>query len=527
MIAVLRGTIVCCVVAGLAACSAVPVVDDSGGPTVSTRSGDLVGVRDDDAEVFWGIPYAEPPTGALRWRPPQPVTPWRETRDASEKSANCPQVESPHPLNWTGETRQSEDCLYLNVWRPPGTTAKDRLPVMVWIHGGSFKTGAGSWSAYDGHAFARRGVLLVTLNYRLGVLGRFAHPDLIAEQPGQPLANYGLMDQIAALRWLQDNIAAFGGDRNNVTLFGYSAGGVSINYLMAAPAANGLFHRAIAQSGGIQVEGSRHMSERGNERLVEPLIDEGVRMTHDLQAASLAALRDVPVERLVAWEKGNLLGSLNPVQDGVLIPVSVGRAFRDGLIAEVDYLAGVTDWEASLIHGIPIPPMAILGQIDDLDGVREAYGNPDDATLMKLWFADSTFVGAARYLAIQHARNSKKDTWLYTFSYVADAVRGTMPGAAHGDEVPYIFDRLPGKIRSLDAGAVTRTDRRLATTLVDYWVNFAKNGNPNGSDLPRWPGYDPATDTWMELGEEIRPRPGYRKHVMDFLHARYERLMEK
>ena len=444
---------------------------------------------------------------------------------ADAKSPNCPQPPSPHPRGWTGETTQSEDCLYLNIWRPAGTTASDLLPVMVWIHGGSFRTGAGSWSAYDGTAFTDRGVILVTINYRLGALGRFAHPAILDEQAGEPVANYYLMDQVAALQWVQEHIGAFGGDHDNVTIFGYSAGGVSVNYLMAAPSAEGLFHKAISQSGGIQVVGSRHVTRRGMERLGEPLVDEGIKLAADLEAADAADLRALSANEVLAWQNRNLFGSLNPVQDGVLIPISVGQAFREGRVADVPYLAGATDWEASLLHGMNIPPMAILGSLDDLDSIRAAFDLPDDDALMRAWFADNAFVGSARYLASQVARNGDAGAWLYTYSYVPEAVRGAMPGAAHGDEVPAIFGRYPGKVAGLDAAAVTEDDRTFSTAMTGYWVNFAKTGNPNGDQLPDWPPYDAREDVWMSLGERVIPAPGYRRDLMEFLNARYERRM--
>lgn len=350
-------------------------------PVVQTDLGRVGGTVQDGSDIFRGIPYAAPPTGERRWRPPADALPWHGIRPAVRRAPDCPQIYSPAQDAYRGPSVQSEDCLYLNVWRPTGAKPGARLPVMVWIHGGSFVAGSGSWSVYDGGALNRDGVILVSINYRLGVLGRFAHPALVAEQRGGPLANYGLMDQIAALKWVRRNIGAFGGDPDNVTIFGYSAGGVSVNYLMAAPSARGLFRRAISQSGGIQVEGSRKIEGEGVERLREPLLPEGERMADALGATDMAALRALPVARLLEWQSRNLIGSLNPVQDGVLIPESVGAAFERGHIADVDYLAGSTSWEASLIAGAPIPPQAILGGIDGLPSVRAHYGGIGDREL--------------------------------------------------------------------------------------------------------------------------------------------------
>lgn len=495
-------------------------------PQVETGLGAVAGERRGEAEVFWGLPYAAPPTGEARWRPPAPAAPWEGMRQATEKPAICPQSLREVHAPIRGATRQDEDCLYLNVWRPEGTGPEDRLPVMVWIHGGNFRSGAGSWDIYDGHAFTSRDTILVTLNYRLGVLGRFAHPALLEEQPDGPWANYALMDQVAALEWIQGNIPAFGGDPENVTLFGYSAGGVSINYLMTAPAAEGLFHRAISQSGGIQVEGSRELLEPGVERLRKPLIEEGIEMADSLRAPTLEELRAMPVDLLIEWQDENIIGSLNPVRDGVLIPQSVGRAFAEGNIHGVDYLAGATDWEASLIAGVAIPPMAILGLVSDLDSVRAAYPGLDDAALAQAWFADNTFVGPARFLAHEHARHEKGRTWLYSFEYVAEAVRGSVPGAAHSNDVPYVFESLPGKNRGLSPEDITDSDRAFAALMADYWTQFARTGDPNGPGLPDWPAHQPARDAWMRLSPEPSPHMGYRAALMGFLDARYRAFIE-
>lgn len=395
---------------------------------------------------------------------------------------------------------------------------------MVWIHGGSFVAGSGSWSVYDGGALNRDGVILVSINYRLGVLGRFAHPALIAEQRGGPLANYALMDQIAALKWVQRNIDAFGGDPDNVTIFGYSAGGVSVNYLMAAPSARGLFHRAISQSGGIQVEGSRKIEGEGVERQREPLLPEGERMADALGAKDMASLRALPVAKLLEWQSRNLIGSLDPVEDGVLIPESIGLAFARGHVADVDYLAGSTSWEASLIAGAPIPPQAIFAGVSDMAGVRAHYGAIGDSELAQAWFADNVFVGPPTWLG-QRVATRRGASWTYHYAYVPDAVRGTMPGAAHGDEVPMIFSTLPGKIRGLSAEAVSPRDREVAQMIGRYWTNFAKSGNPNGPGLPLWPAATPYGEAMLLIDTETAGRSAFRPDLMRFLAGRYAKAL--
>lgn len=500
---------------------AVPVI---AAPVVSAPQGAVRGAFDGDSEVFRAIPYAVPPVGELRWRPPVPAPRWRGVRQAIERAPDCPQHYAIGQESYRGPSRQSEDCLYLNVWRPRHTRRDAKLPVMVWLHGGSFVAGSGSWSVYDGKALNQHGAIVVTLNYRLGVLGRFAHPTLIAEQPDGPWANYALMDQIRALEWVRDNITAFGGDPANVTLFGYSAGGVSVNYLMAAPSARGLFHRAISQSGGVQIEGSRHLFQEGVERLVEPLIPEGERMAAAFGVASIAELREVPVERLLEWQRRNLFGSLNPVVDGKLIERSIGEAFYLGEIAPVDYLAGSNSWEASLIAGSPMPPQAVLGGVSDLAEVKDHYGEMDDSGLAQSWFADNVFVGPAQWLADRVA-DRRGSSWTYHYAFVPKAVAGAMPGAAHGDEVPMVFGTLPGKIRGLNADAVSDEDLALSRLIQGYWANFARTGDPNGGDAPVWRANDGLSHSTMLFSEKSQSESAFRASLHEFLDRRYRRWM--
>ncbi len=450
-------------------------------PIISIDNGRLAGVGYRAANVYWNIPYAT----AERWQAPKRAGNWSGVRSETQAGPICPQKAD---SRLSQALTQSENCLSLNVWAPTGKRDQP-LPVMVWIHGGGFRTGSGSLPEFNGDKIVARGVILVTINYRLGLLGRFAHPELSVQQAGQPRANYGLMDQIAALQWVRRNIGNFGGDANNVTIFGQSAGGVSVNYLMAAPSARNLFQKAIAQSGGIQVDMTPHISLARPGMLGKPLEDEGMATAAHFGNAeapmSLAELRNFPANELVAYQEKTLIGSLNPVVDGILIPEDIGRAFREGRQARVPYMAGSTSWEASLLHNQPrpVPPFAILAGIDGLDRARAAFGIAGDQEMADAWFADSVFLGTAHYLTNASAY-IRQPSWLYYFDHVSKAIRDTAPGAAHGDEVPYIFGTLPGKIRGLSADQVNDEDVRVASLMASYWTNFAKTGDPNGTGIP-------------------------------------------
>lgn len=490
---------------------------------IATEGGAVSGEARGAATVYWNIPYAT----ADRWEAPRPAAHWSGIRDEKRPGAICPQKAGNSAIEgWT----QSEDCLNLNVWVPQTRNAK-QLPVMVWIHGGSFRFGSGGMPTYNGEAIVSQDVILVTINYRLGLLGRFAHPDLSREQAGQPRANYGLMDQIAALRWVRDNIGAFGGDAANVTIFGYSAGGVAVNYLMAAPSARGLFHKAIAQSGGLEVNTTRHISEQRTGALGKSLESEGLAVAKhfgsDDAPATLATLRLTSAADLVEYQEKTLIGSLNPVVDGVLIPDDIGRTFRDGKQTPVPYMAGSTSWEASLLHyaSPPVPPVAILYGIDDVEAARTAFGGLGDAALAQAWFANSVFLGTARYLTNASAKIGQP-AWLYYFDYLPEAVRGTVPGVAHGDEVPYIFGTLPGKSRITAADAVTDEDRAFAAVMTAYWTNFAKTGNPNGKGLPKIVAREVNANGMNILDKNPKFDPHFMEKSMLFLDDYYERHME-
>jgi para-nitrobenzyl esterase len=488
---------------GMLAASLLLQAAGAAAPVVATSSGPVRGAVEEGVEVFRGIPYAAPPVGALRWRPPQPPPAWPDVREATRFGPVCPQdLRAVSP-----DMAQSEDCLTLNVYAPAADRA---LPVMVWIHGGSFRWGAGSLPAYDGVTFARQGVVLVTLNYRLERLGRFGHPALTrAAAAGEGLANYGLMDQVAALRWVQENIAAFGGDPGRVTIFGYSAGGVSVNFLMATPSARGLFQRAISQSGGIDVVATRRLREKAGR--FTSLEADGLEFAASVGIAD----DDRAAERLRALTAAQILAypqkdsSMNPVVDGVFVPESIGQVFREGRQHPVPYLAGANSWEASLIRPFKLPMAAILAGVS-VERAREVYGALGDLELQETYFGDVLFLAPAWTLAARMAA-ANTPAWLYYYSYVDEHERGTVPGAAHGAEVSHLFRRAlrPGK-------TLTAADIAVSEPLRRYWIEFARSANPNVEGLPAWPPFTARQPAIMEFGERPVVRPALFAERMAF-----------
>jgi para-nitrobenzyl esterase len=435
---------------------------------VETAYGALHGLTDDGAMVWRGIPYAAPPVGDLRWRAPEAPASWDGVREASAYGHSCLQGQS------TGFIRAligpiddvDEDCLYLNVSRPTGDATS--LPVMVWIHGGGFTGGTGSQTIYNSPGLVRHGVVLVTLNYRLGRLGFFAHPAL-DDGSGERVANFGLLDQMQALQWVRDNIAAFGGDPANVTIFGESAGGMSVNALMSSPRADGLFQRAVAESGlGREPSETFEQAEVEGQRLAASL---------GLVDPDAAALRALPAEQ-VAGLPVDLLGGGAPILDDVL-PASVSDTFEAGEEADVPYLVGSNDLEfPDAFIGSEVEADRLRAQILGADRAAAvaAYGGDDE--LDRHLVSDVVFSEPARHLALLHA--TRAPTYLYRFSVVTPELAATVGGAPHAMEIPYVFDATAGqRFMVKDAAA-------LAATISDYWVSFADTGDPNHDGAPAW-----------------------------------------
>ncbi|HEV2083216.1 MAG TPA: carboxylesterase family protein [Brevundimonas sp.] len=462
---------------------------DPARPSAQTTSGGVTGVRGEGVVAFKGIPYAAPPVGPLRWTPPRPPAAWEHARDASSYGAICIQP----PANGdpgVGPLPMSEDCLTLNVWAPEG--ARD-LPVMVWLHGGGYNNGSGTAALYDGSALARRDVVVVTINYRLGRLGFFDHPALAADRAAdQPAANYGVMDQIAALEWVRENVAAFGGDPSNVTIFGESAGGVAVTQLMIAPGARGLFHRAAIQSG----LGRQQSAELALDRPGRPSAQSlgrawarGAGLRADVDAETLRA---VPAEKLLtpmpAFYSDNL------IVDGRVLTEDVVEAFEGGRQAPVPLLIGTNSAEFWWIR--PTDAGA-YGRVDDAlteaehDALLAAYGGGEAYDQHVV--SDFIFNEPVRHLARLHAR-AGHPTWLYRFDVVPDSNPEPSGGATHASERPYVFETLHTVGRPLGD-----RDRRASADMAGYWTDFARVGDPNGGGRPSWPDVRAEADMLLEF----------------------------
>lgn len=486
-------------------------------PLVTTSNGPISGVERDRVRVFKGIPFAAPPVGELRWKPPQPVKPWTDARDCSAFGPSCPQPKSMLGLPLE---KNSEDCLYLNVWTA-SKNANDKLPVMFWIHGGGCTTGSGSQPSYDGTALAHLGVVVVTINYRLGPFGYFAHPLLSKESPQGVSGNYGHLDQIAALQWVQKNIAAFGGDPNCVTIFGESAGALSVCRLMISPQAKGLFHRAIAQSGGAH---GRNRPLREKCGLQSPMEAEGERIAAALGCDTLEALRAKSADELLAasnptqglYGKGTRFG---PIVDGWTIPEDAGEMFAAGKQHDVPFMVGSNADEGTLflkqmpvqhVAGYKLTVKTLFGkQADKLLELLPCESDDDLKAAFSRFSTVTSFVAPARMLARSMAKK-ESPAFLYHFTRVSPGGKRSGLGATHAAEISYVF----GTLRT---PAHVEKDRELSKVMMACWVQFAKTGNPNGDALPNWPPYKAATDEHLEFGDEVRVGHGLYKEACDLL----------
>ena len=496
---------------------------------------EAVAARESGVRVFKGIPYAAPPVGELRWRPPRQVAPWEGTRQVGEWGPRCMQssrLGDIDPLN----KRMGEDCLYLNVWTP-ARAASERLPVMVWIHGGSNNVGAASQPDYDGTNLAKKGVVVVTVNYRLDVFGFLAHPELTKESGTASSGNYGLLDQIAALQWVQKNIAAFGGNPDLVTVFGESAGAFDISLLMTSPLAKGLFARVIGQSGGaltpVPAVGPKPL------RIGE---EEGSKFGQALGASSIAELRAKSAQDVLQAAVAAPISYGFGVVDGYVVPEHPARLFAQGKQHDVPLLVGWNQDEGTLFAerlakwgpGLPSYAERVQAQFkNDADAVLKLYPSGGSLTEDKAAFATlfgDQIIGYGAWAWAERASSAAKaPTYRYYFTRRPPGAPElslnplAAPGVYHAAELYYMWNNL--QIRDWPWAA---EDRRLADVMASYWVNFAKTGDPNGEGLPQWPAYKPGgAGQIMELGKEISPRGEPRRDRYEFFDAYYQRVTSR
>lgn len=481
---------------------------------VKIDSGRLKGVTAQGVTSFKGIPYAAAPVGELRWRPPQPVKPWSGVRPASEYGADCMQKPFPGDAAPLGVT-PAEDCLYVNVWVPASAAAK-KLAVMVWIYGGGFVNGGSSPAVYDGSQFAKRGVVLVSFNYRLGRFGFFGFPALTKENAGEPHGNYAYMDQIAALKWVRRNIAAFGGDPGNVTLFGESAGGGSVHAMMTSPFSRGLFHKAIIESGGGRTGlfPPRYLSQPGpggnpSGESVGLAFAKKAGVTGEGPEA-LAALRKLPAEAVV--DGLNMATMMTPTYagpmvDGKVIVESAEVAYGASQEAHVALIAGANSQDIGFSTARTMDEL--LSRFGaDRDKAKAAY-DPDNTGNLRqvapLVAADQMMIEPARF-TVRALAAAGQPAYEYRFSYVAESMRKQWKGAPHATEIPFVFDTVEARYTK----DLAPRDKATAEAANAYWVNFAKTGNPNGKGLPEWPAYDAKTDMLIDFtleGPVAKPDP--------------------
>jgi len=492
---------------------------------VNLDSGTISGTMDAGVRVFQGIPYAAPPTGDRRWKPPRPVESWEGVRECTEWGFSC--VHVPYPLEsmWTGPewgdpAEQDEDCLHLNVWTA-AESPDEKRPVMVWIHGGSLKHESGSVGAYGGANLARKGVVAVTINYRLGPFGYLAHPELTLESEHHSSGNYGVLDQIAALEWVQRNIAAFGGDPDRVTIFGESAGSWSVNFMVASPLARGLFHRAIGQSGAGFGPMVRLDRERAGRRSAEQTgIEFAAVLGSDDEPASLEAMRAVPATEILAKFAEVPEAYVGPIVDGWVFPDDIHAIFEGGHQNPVPVIVGSNADEGSMYAG-PNAPATVedfrlfaQNRFDDFaEDFLAAYPVDDDSDVRDAYVASvghGIFTWEMRMWARMTA-TVDADAWLYHFTRVPPIAESDIYGSHHGAEIVYVIGNF-----HLASFTPQPEDQRLTETMSDYWVNFATTGDPNGPGLPEWPAYDIDNEAFMEFGDTIQPGNHLLERECDF-----------
>jgi para-nitrobenzyl esterase len=477
-------------------------------PVATTENGSVSGYKSGDISIYKGIPFAAPPVGDLRWKAPQPVKNWAGVLKCEKFSAS-PMQRNPVPfMMWTEEFitppgNLSEDCLYLNIWSP-AKTPKDKLPVFVWIYGGGFSSGSAACTVYDGEEMSKKGIIFVSINYRVGVLGFLVHPELNNESENKVSGNYGLLDQVAALKWINRNIEAFGGDPQKVTIAGQSAGSMSVCSLVASPLTKGLFRGAIAQSGGILTNFmNRNFADAEKA---------GLSFMEKMKASDISDLRKKSAEELFAAG-----GNFSPVSDGYMIPKDVFGAFRSGQFNDVAMMAGWVMGDGSLMGESKMTPEKFKEQ------AVAKYGDSSEEYL-KLFPGTTTeevaaslkelnLMAFAAMPAYLWAGYSKNKAYLYQFSHVpVDKPDFPNYGAFHTSEVPFALHTL-----HLWKRPWREVDYAVEKTMNNFWVNFVKTGDPNGSGLPEWTTYKKDSGNIMEIGDQSKLSPGLYKNEFGFL----------
>lgn len=498
------------------------------------ESGIIVG-NGGDVTTFKGIPYAAPPVGKLRWREPEPVNPWLVEREATHYGAICPQPKELAVLLGIGLLPQSEDCLTLNVFTA-ARTAREKRPVMVWIHGGGFAGGSSSMPGTDGEALARKGVVVVSLNYRLGPFGFMAHPELSDESPHCVSGNYGLLDQVAALQWVQRNISAFGGDPEQVTVWGESAGAVSVSTLLVSPLAQRLFQRAIVES-GIVYYPIQHLTQSwyGDASAEQNGLND---FGSDLQKLRSESTEEIMKQANISlalffgdgaglYRKGT---RYLPVVDGWAVPDEPSLMLDQGLQNDVAVMAGTNADEGSIFTiGIPIQTVSQYQAF-----ARKTYGDSAESFL-KLYpvkqnfdvrlqlmrsLGDGVFLTSMHSLVRQVALNNQ-NSYLYRFSKLSPISFETALGAFHGSEIPYVFGNVTPTLAGYDL-----MDWKLSEAMSSAWVRFAMTGDPNGDEMPYWPRYEEGSDAYVDFDFATTAKSALHAREVEFFLNWFEKLRE-
>jgi para-nitrobenzyl esterase len=475
---------------------------------IDTKYGKIEGYREGNILIFKGIPFAAPPVGDLRWKAPQPPVAWKGIKKCTAFSASPIQTEPAPFLCWSKEFMAppaplSEDCLYLNVWTG-ASSASEKRPVFVWIYGGGFISGSAGCAIYDGLEYAKKGIVFVSINYRVGALGFMAHPELSQEGNGSS-GNYGLMDQVAALQWVKENITAFGGDPSNVTIGGQSAGSISVYALIASPAARGLFHRAIAESGGIFGSFKMGTLEDGEKT--------GLALQQKLHVDNLKAMRSLPADSILSASPGWNGPHFAPVRDGAFLPADFYKTFSEGKFNQVDFLGGWVTDELTMFGKEKTSKEKFI------QTVHEEYSGNADKLIALFPHADSAEASASLQelhllsfgVTSPHlmSRYNTRPVYLYEFSHVpVDKPGFPNYGAFHTADVPFALDNLHEWDRPW-----RESDFSTEKSMSAYWVQFIRTGNPNVTGMPRWEPYK--TGMTLEIGDSISQKKDLYRELLE------------